>query len=120
MPVAVVLYDRLFMPFMQRLTKNPRSISLLQRMGVGLVIHIVIMGIASVTERHRLAVAREHDIYNSNGTTIPLTIFVLLPQFEHGIHFFAIEKTITDGSCSEPSVKIDYHRRFCTRTVCDK
>ena len=59
MLVAVVLYDRLFMPFMQRLTKNPRDISLLQRMGVGLVIHIVIMGIASVTERHRLAVARD-------------------------------------------------------------
>lgn len=81
MLVAIVLYDRLFMPFMQRLTKNPRGISLLQRMGVGLVIHIVIMGIASVTERHRLAVAHEHGIYNSKGTTIPLTIFVLLPQF---------------------------------------
>ncbi|OEL19260.1 Protein NRT1/ PTR FAMILY 5.2 [Dichanthelium oligosanthes] len=81
MLVAVVLYDRVFMPFARRMTGNPRGISLLQRMGVGLVIHIIIMGIASVTERHRLAVAREHGIYNSKGTTIPLTIFVLLPQF---------------------------------------
>ncbi|KAL5226207.1 hypothetical protein ABZP36_012846 [Zizania latifolia] len=81
MLVSVVLYDRVFMPFMRRLTKNPRGISLLQRMGVGLFIHIVIMGIASVTERHRLAVAREHGIHDSKGTTIPLTIFVLLPQF---------------------------------------
>ncbi|TVU30407.1 hypothetical protein EJB05_22028 [Eragrostis curvula] len=81
MLVAVVLYDRAFMPFARRITGNPRGISMLQRMGVGLVIHIVIMGIASVTERHRLAVAREHGVYDSKGTTIPLTIFVLLPQF---------------------------------------
>uniref|UniRef100_A0A0E0M8L1 Uncharacterized protein n=1 Tax=Oryza punctata TaxID=4537 RepID=A0A0E0M8L1_ORYPU len=81
MLVSVVLYDRVFMPFMARVTKNPRGITLLQRMGVGLVIHIVIMGIASATERHRLAVAREHGIADSKGTTIPLTIFVLLPQF---------------------------------------
>ncbi|KAL6883238.1 hypothetical protein ACP4OV_010652 [Aristida adscensionis] len=81
MLVSVVLYDRAFMPFARRLTGNPRGISLLQRMGVGLVIHIAIMGIASATERHRLAVAREHGLYDSKDTTIPLTIFVLLPQF---------------------------------------
>uniref|UniRef100_A0A0D9XKG8 Major facilitator superfamily (MFS) profile domain-containing protein n=1 Tax=Leersia perrieri TaxID=77586 RepID=A0A0D9XKG8_9ORYZ len=81
MLVSVVLYDRVFMPFTRRLTKNPRGITLLQRMGVGLIIHIAIMAIASVTERHRLAVAREHGISDSKGTTIPLTIFVLLPQF---------------------------------------
>ncbi|KAL6641062.1 hypothetical protein ACP70R_019243 [Stipagrostis hirtigluma subsp. patula] len=81
MLVSVVLYDRAFMPFARRLTGDPRGISLLQRMGVGLVIHIAIMGIASATERHRLAVAREHGLYDSKGTTVPLTIFVLLPQF---------------------------------------
>ncbi|KQJ97034.1 protein NRT1/ PTR FAMILY 5.2 [Brachypodium distachyon] len=81
MLVSVVLYDRLFVPFMRRLTKNPRGISLLQRMGVGLVSHIVIMAIASVTERRRLDVARANGIFESKGTTIPLSIFVLLPQF---------------------------------------
>ncbi|XP_066384313.1 protein NRT1/ PTR FAMILY 5.2-like [Miscanthus floridulus] len=81
MLVAIVLYDRVFMPFARRITGNPRGISLLQRMSVGLVIHIIIMGIASVTERHRLAVAHEHGLYDSKNTTIPLTIFVLLPQF---------------------------------------
>jgi len=81
MLVSVVLYDRLFVPFMRRLTKNPRGISLLQRMGVGLVIHIVIMVIASGTERHRLNVAHANGVFDSKGTTIPLSIFVLLPQF---------------------------------------
>lgn len=81
MLVSVVLYDRVFMPLMARATGNPRGITLLQRMGVALVIHIAIMGIASATERHRLAVARVHGVADSKGTTIPLTIFVLLPQF---------------------------------------
>ncbi|WOL09949.1 protein NRT1/ PTR FAMILY 5.2 isoform X1 [Canna indica] len=80
MLVSVVIYDRYFVPFMCRWTKNPRGISLLQRMGTGMVIHIVIMVVASLTERHRLAVAREHGVVQS-GAQVPLTIFILLPQF---------------------------------------
>ena len=80
MLVCVVLYDRFFVPIMQKWTKNPRGITLLQRMGIGLVFHIIIMIIASLTERHRLSVAREHGLVE-NGGQLPLTIFILLPQF---------------------------------------
>ncbi|KAI3407497.1 uncharacterized protein J3R85_020953 [Psidium guajava] len=80
MLVSVVLYDRFFVRIMQKWTKNPRGISLLQRMGTGLVLHIVIMIVASFTERWRLRVAREHNVVESGGQ-IPLTIFILLPQF---------------------------------------
>ncbi|KAF8016547.1 hypothetical protein BT93_H1919 [Corymbia citriodora subsp. variegata] len=77
---SVVLYDRFFVKIMQRWTKNPRGISLLCRMGIGLTLHIVIMTVASFTERWRLLVAREHNVVESGGQ-IPLTIFILLPQF---------------------------------------
>ncbi|XP_030463970.1 protein NRT1/ PTR FAMILY 5.2-like [Syzygium oleosum] len=80
MLVSVVLYDRFFVKIMQRWTKNPRGISLLHRMGIGLVLHIVIMTVASFTERWRLRVATEHNLVESGGQ-IPLTIFILLPQF---------------------------------------
>ena len=80
MLISVVVYDRYLVPFMRRWTNNPRGISLLQRMGVGMSIHIVIMTICSLTERHRLAVAREHGLVQSGGV-VPLTIFILLPQF---------------------------------------
>ncbi|XP_022749005.1 protein NRT1/ PTR FAMILY 5.2-like [Durio zibethinus] len=80
MLICVVLYDRFFVPIMQKLTKNPRGITLLQRMGIGLVIHIIIMITASLIERHRLNVAREHGLVESGGQ-VPLTIFILLPQF---------------------------------------
>ncbi|TKY51893.1 NRT1/ PTR FAMILY 5.2 [Spatholobus suberectus] len=78
--VCVVLYDRFFVKIMQRFTKNPRGITLLQRMGIGLVIHTLIMIIASGTESYRLKVAREHGVVESGGQ-VPLTIFILLPQF---------------------------------------
>ncbi|KAK4798169.1 hypothetical protein SAY86_030495 [Trapa natans] len=78
--VCVVLYDQFFVPIARHWTKNPRGITLLQRMGIGLVLHIVIMTIASFTERWRLNVARKHGIVES-GQQVPMTIFVLLPQF---------------------------------------
>lgn len=80
MLISVVLYDRFFVRIMQKWTKNPRGITLLQRMGIGLVIHILIMTVASLTERYRLSVAKEHGLVE-NGVQVPLTIFILLPQF---------------------------------------
>ncbi|KAK2632074.1 hypothetical protein EUGRSUZ_L02031 [Eucalyptus grandis] len=80
MLVCIVVYDRVFVKIMRRWTKNPRGISLLQRMGIGLLLHIMVMTVASFTERWRLRVAREHGLVESGGQ-IPLTIFILLPQF---------------------------------------
>ncbi|XP_054822202.1 LOW QUALITY PROTEIN: protein NRT1/ PTR FAMILY 5.2-like [Prosopis cineraria] len=80
MLVSVVLYDRFFVKIMRKITKNPRGITLLQRMGIGLTIHIVIMVSASFTERHRLSVARKNGVVE-NGAQVPLSIFILLPQF---------------------------------------
>ncbi|KAK8703913.1 hypothetical protein V6N13_047555 [Hibiscus sabdariffa] len=80
MLTSVVLYDCCFVPVIRKWTKNPRGITLIQRMGIGLVLHIIIMVIASLTERHRLSVAREHGLVEKGGQ-LPLTIFILLPQF---------------------------------------
>lgn len=80
MLTCLLLYDRFFVGIMQKITKNPRGITLLQRMGIGLFIHIIIMVIASFTERYRLKVARDHGVFDKHGE-VPLTIFVLLPQF---------------------------------------
>ncbi|XP_038874759.1 protein NRT1/ PTR FAMILY 5.2-like [Benincasa hispida] len=78
--ISVVLYDRVFVKIMRKFTKNPRGITLLQRMGIGIVLHMLIMVVCSLVERHRLAVAREHGVVQSGGQ-VPLSIFILLPQF---------------------------------------
>lgn len=53
---------------------------MLQRLGIGLVLHIIIMTTACLVERKRLGVAREKNLLGQHDT-IPLTIFILLPQF---------------------------------------
>lgn len=80
MLVCIILYDQVFVKIVRRRTKNPRGITLLQRLGIGFTLHIVIMVIASVTEKHRLSVAQKHNLVESGGQ-VPLTIFILLPQF---------------------------------------
>ncbi|XP_062209812.1 protein NRT1/ PTR FAMILY 5.2-like [Phragmites australis] len=80
MLVAVVVYDRIFVKAIRRYTKNPRGITILTRMGIGLLLQIVTMATASVIESRRLAYARSHGL-DKTGGQLPLTIFVLLPQF---------------------------------------
>ncbi|CAK8543628.1 unnamed protein product [Lathyrus sativus] len=78
--IWIPIYDRIFVPFIRRYTKNPRGITILQRIGIGLVLYIIILVIACLIERKRLRVARENNILGIQDT-IPLTIFILLPQF---------------------------------------
>ncbi|KAJ0252695.1 Protein NRT1/ PTR FAMILY 5.2 [Hirschfeldia incana] len=81
MLISIVIYDRVFVKLTRKFTGNPRGVTLLQRMGIGLIFHIVIMIVASVTERYRLNIAAEHGLTHQNKVELPLTIFALLPQF---------------------------------------
>ncbi|KAG6593824.1 Protein NRT1/ PTR FAMILY 5.2, partial [Cucurbita argyrosperma subsp. sororia] len=78
--ISIVIYDRIFVKMMRKFTKNPRGITLLQRMGTGIVVHAVIMFVSALVERRRLAAAREHGVVESGGQ-VPLSIFILMPQF---------------------------------------
>ncbi|XP_020578987.1 protein NRT1/ PTR FAMILY 5.2-like [Phalaenopsis equestris] len=80
MLISIVLYDRAFVPFARRFTRNPRGISLLCRMGAGMFFHILVMLVAFLTEHHRLSFARSNGI-TTKGAIVPLTVFILLPQF---------------------------------------
>ncbi|GMY06331.1 protein NRT1/ PTR FAMILY 5.2-like [Fagus crenata] len=80
MLISIVIYDCYFVPTVRRYTKNPRGITLLQRLGIGLTLHVIIMVTACLAERKRLKVAKENHIFGKNDT-VPLSIFVLFPQF---------------------------------------
>ncbi|XWS36472.1 hypothetical protein CRYUN_Cryun20dG0088400 [Craigia yunnanensis] len=49
-------------------------------MGIGIMLQLIIMIIACFAERKRLSVAPEHQKFGKNDT-LPLSIFILLPQF---------------------------------------
>lgn len=80
MLVSLLIYDRLLVPAIRKYTRNPRGITLLQRMGIGMVLHIIIMLTASLVERKRLSVAKQYGLTDKKAI-IPLSIFILLPQF---------------------------------------
>ncbi|KAL0418621.1 UNVERIFIED_CONTAM: protein NRT1/ PTR FAMILY 5.2 [Sesamum radiatum] len=67
-------------PFRLQIHQKPRGITLLQRMAIGLILQVITMITACLAERRRLSVARANGIFKK-GETIPLSIFILLPQF---------------------------------------
>ncbi|KAH6837445.1 Major facilitator superfamily protein [Perilla frutescens var. hirtella] len=80
MLVSVPMYDRYFVPFMQRKTGNPRGITLLQRLGIGFVIQILAIAIAYAVEVKRMGVIKAHGITGPDEV-VPMSIFHLLPQY---------------------------------------
>ncbi|PUZ38714.1 hypothetical protein GQ55_9G218600 [Panicum hallii var. hallii] len=81
MLACVAVYDRALIPAARRRTKNPRGITLLQRIGAGLLLQVVTMAATAAVESRRLSFARSHAAAAGGGRPLPLTIFVLLPQF---------------------------------------
>lgn len=79
--LTVPIYDRVITPVARKLLKNPHGLSPLQRMGVGLVLSILAMVAAALTEIKRLHVARSHGLTNNPNAVVPLSVFWLIPQF---------------------------------------
>ncbi|XP_031501935.1 protein NRT1/ PTR FAMILY 5.2-like [Nymphaea colorata] len=80
MLISLAIYDKWFVPLARKYTNNPRGITMLQRLGAGLILHIIIMVISALVEKERLSFVGHHGLEHSKDA-IPLTIFILLPQF---------------------------------------
>ncbi|XP_012569240.1 protein NRT1/ PTR FAMILY 3.1-like [Cicer arietinum] len=86
MMTGVILYERVFVPFARRFTKNPVGITCLQRMGVGLVINIVATIVSALVEIKRKNVAAKYNLLDSPKAIIPISVFWLVPQYcLHGV-----------------------------------
>ncbi|KAG1360838.1 protein NRT1/ PTR FAMILY 6.3 [Cocos nucifera] len=79
--LTVPVYDRIIVPVSRRFTGNPHGLTPLQRIGVGLVLSILAMAAAALTEIKRLNVARSNPNTIQKGATVPLSVFWLVPQF---------------------------------------
>eukprot|EP01018_Ginkgo_biloba_P040404 Gb_12441 [translate_table: standard] len=86
MLITTSLYDRIFMPIARRFTGRGRGISFLQRMGIGFVFSVAATLVAGFVEIKRKNVASQHGLLDRPKTTIPMTVFWLVPQYSlHGI-----------------------------------
>ncbi|KAJ4978855.1 hypothetical protein NE237_009635 [Protea cynaroides] len=87
MLIAIVVYERLFVPFMRRFTGKSAGISNLQRMGIGLIIGTFSTIAAALVESKRKAVAAKHNLLDKPHAVIPISVFWLIPQY--GLHGLA-------------------------------
>ncbi|KAE8650995.1 protein NRT1/ PTR FAMILY 5.6 [Cucumis sativus] len=70
MIISVAIYDKLLVPLLRKITGNERGISILQRIGIGMVFSFTTMVVSALVERKRL-----------DHTTHPMNVFWLAPQF---------------------------------------
>ncbi|KAG9453067.1 hypothetical protein H6P81_005971 [Aristolochia fimbriata] len=77
MMVTIAIYDKVVIPRLRRLRNNDRGLSILQRVGIGLGVSILVMISAALVERKRL---HSLDPNQPRGGP-PISVFWLTPQF---------------------------------------
>ncbi|OMO74871.1 Proton-dependent oligopeptide transporter family [Corchorus olitorius] len=78
--ISIPIYDRIFVPIARKFTGIPTGIRHLQRVGVGLVLSAVSMGVAGLVERKRKSVAFQHNMVDSSQP-LPMSVFWLGYQY---------------------------------------
>ncbi|GMI89237.1 NRT1/ PTR family 6.2 [Hibiscus trionum] len=78
--ITLAVYDRLIMPVWKKWNGKP-GFTNLQRIAIGLVLSTFGMAAAALAEKKRLAVARASGSAVTATTTLPISVFFLIPQF---------------------------------------
>ncbi|XP_078434014.1 protein NRT1/ PTR FAMILY 5.10-like [Wolffia australiana] len=75
--VFIPIYDRVLVPAARTFTGRPSGITMLQRIGIGVVLSIASMVVAAFVEMKRLRYARELGPIE----TVPMSLWWLVPQY---------------------------------------
>ena len=79
--IIIPIYDRIFVPIARAFTRNPSGITVLQRIGTGIVFSASSMIVSALIEIKRLKVAQEYDLVDRPSVTIPMRVWWLVPQY---------------------------------------
>nr|XP_048323111.1 protein NRT1/ PTR FAMILY 5.10-like [Ziziphus jujuba var. spinosa] len=79
--LSIPIYDRILVPITRMFTRKPSDITMLQRIGTGMILSALSMVVAAVVEMKRLKVAKEYDLIDKPSVTIPMSVWWLTPQY---------------------------------------
>ncbi|KAK1427595.1 hypothetical protein QVD17_16283 [Tagetes erecta] len=79
--ILIPIYDTILVPLTRTITKKPFGITMLQRIGIGIFISIVLAVVSGLVESKRLETAKEYGLVDDPTATIPMKIWWLLPQY---------------------------------------
>ncbi|KAA0043474.1 protein NRT1/ PTR FAMILY 5.10-like [Cucumis melo var. makuwa] len=79
--ISLLIYDRILIPIARKFTGKPSGITMLQRIGFGMLLSIISMVIAALVEGKRLKTAQEYGLVDLPKAIIPLSIWWLVPQY---------------------------------------
>ncbi|KAL1833634.1 hypothetical protein ACET3Z_003285 [Daucus carota] len=77
----IPIYDRVLVPIARVLTRRPSGITMLQRIGVGLLFSVFSMLSAALVEIKRLRTAQDYGLVDTPDVYIPMSIWWLVPQY---------------------------------------
>ncbi|KAL0928769.1 hypothetical protein M5K25_000690 [Dendrobium thyrsiflorum] len=77
----IPIYDRILVPISRRFSRIPTGITQLQRIGIGMILSIISMAVAAIVEVRRLKTAKEYGLIDQPKTTIPMSLWWLVPQY---------------------------------------
>lgn len=81
--IWIPIYDRILVPFLQRLTGKEGGITILQRMGIGIFLSIITMLVSALVEEHRRTIALTKPnmgVAERRGAISSMSALWLIPQ----------------------------------------
>ncbi|KAK9021380.1 hypothetical protein V6N11_011370 [Hibiscus sabdariffa] len=82
--IFIPVYDRLIVPFLQRIRGKQEGITMLQRIGIGIFISVFTMLISATVEQHRRSIALTKPtlgVVPRKGAVSSMSASILIPQF---------------------------------------
>ncbi|XP_024971823.1 protein NRT1/ PTR FAMILY 5.10-like isoform X2 [Cynara cardunculus var. scolymus] len=79
--ILIPIYDTILVPLTRAITRKPFGITMLQRIGTGIFISIVLMVVSALVETKRLKIAYEYGLVDDPAAMVPMKIWWLLPQY---------------------------------------